>query len=285
LNLKEALGWAKKTLEDNQVEGPKASAEFLLRQVIVVDRSFLIAHPEKELTKEEENRFEEWIERRGKHEPVWYITGKIEFYGQDFAINENVLIPRPETEVLLEQMINVLKGKKELKILDLGTGSGAIILTLAKELINQNNIFFASDISKEALDVARKNANNLGFGEEIGFKTGDLFAPWLGQKFDVIVTNLPYVPHEDMSTLAFDLVHYEPRTALDGGEKGLEVYRRFFVELPNFLEKNAKVFCEIGDNQGEPIIDMAKKAFPEVKTELVKDYAGHDRMVIIEVKE
>jgi release factor glutamine methyltransferase len=280
MRIKEAIKSARETLEKNEVEGAKSSAEFLMRQVLKVNRSYIITHHEQSLSVKQEKKFFEWVGRRAKHEPVWYITGKIEFYGQDLAVSQDVLIPRPETEVLLEKIIDKLDGQKNKKILDLGTGSGAIILTLDKE-INGDNLFFASDISSEALKVAKKNAKELKIND-IKFKTGDLFAPWIGQTFDVILANLPYVPHEDMSTLAFDLMHYEPRTALDGGEKGLDIYRRFFIELPTFLEKNAKVFCEIGDKQGESIIDMAQKALPMAKTELVSDYAGHDRMVIIE---
>lgn len=327
MTIREALDWAKKELKENNVEGPEVSAEFLLRQILNVDKTYLFSHPEKGLNPFEARKYKKWVARRAKHEPVWYITGKIEFFGQDFFVNENVLIPRPETELMIER---VLKGFSSLQpvrplaegtkqssfganyqlpatnysILDVGTGSGAIILSLANELNAKrktqntknanyqlpttNYLFHASDISPEALKVAKKNAKNLlsqrhsrEGGNPVLFKQGDLFGPWIGQKFDLIVTNLPYVPHEKMDTLAYDLIHYEPRTALDGGVKGLEIYKRFFEEAPTFLTENGMIFCEIGTKQGREIEKMAKKAFPGAKVEVISDYGSHDRIVIV----
>lgn len=321
--IKEALYWAKKELNEKNVEGPKASAEFLLRQILGVEKSFLYANPENELSEKEEKKFKTWINRRSKHEPVWYITGKIEFFGIDLEVNENVLIPRPETEIMIEKILNKVKSRKSkvesnrrhpelvsgspLKILDIGTGSGAIILSLARSLIchpelvsgsyeipeqarNDEIKFFASDISEEALKVAKKNAINLfppslraERGNLVTFQKGDLFGPWVGQSFDVIVANLPYVPHEEMSTLAYDLIHYEPRTALDGGIKGLEIYQKFFEELPSFVNPGALIYCEIGDKQGDALERMAKEKFPNSKVEVIRDYADYERVVILKL--
>jgi release factor glutamine methyltransferase len=279
MTIKESLLWSIKLLKDREVEGPKASAEFLLRQILGVSKTYLISYPNRKLNFVQEAKFRRWVGKRANHQPVWYITGKIEFYGQDFFVNKNVLIPRPETEIILEKVIKKSFGIRNKSILDVGTGSGAIVLTLAKKL--PGNKYFASDLSPEALKVARKNAKNLKL--QVEFKEGDLFGPWVGQKFDLVLANLPYVPHEDMNTLAYDLIHYEPRLALDGGVEGLEVYKRFFEELPDFLNKKAKVYCEIGDKQGQAVLVMAKRAFPEAKIELMADYAEHDRIVIIEL--
>lgn len=284
MTIAQALTWAKKLLKDRGVEGPEASAEFLLRQILKVDRAFIFAHPEADLNTTQEAKYRIWVKRRAKHKPVWYITGKIEFCGLDLAVNQNVLIPRPETELLVEQVLRQAKSEKlnVKSILEIGTGSGAIILSLVAKLHSSNKNFFASDISKKALVVAKKNAKNLGFADKITFKQGDLFSPWKGEKFDFIVANLPYIPHEDISTLAFDLIHYEPRVALDGGIGGLEIYERFFREVSKYLNSGGKVFCEIGYDQGEKIKKILTKIMPQAKITILGDYANIDRIVIIE---
>lgn len=282
MTIKESLQWSTSLLEEKKTEQPNESANFLLRQLLSADKSYIITHPDKKLTLFQENKFKRWVKRRAKHEPVWYITRSIEFYGQDFLVNENVLIPRPETELLIEK---TLADSKELKtnsrILDIGTGSGAIILSLAKEL-DVTHKYFASDISSKALAVAKKNAKRLKLDPVIQFKKGDLLSPWLGQRFDIIIANLPYIPHEDMSTLALDLLHYEPRTALDGEKNGLEIYERFFAQLPSVLAPNTKVYCEIGKDQGGEVKLMIKKSLPKAKVTIVSDYAKIDRIAIIE---
>jgi len=281
MTTKEYLTWSVNYLKKAKIEQPESSASFLLCRVLSVDRAHLLVHPEQTLTMRQGNKFKKWVERRAKHEPVWYITGKIEFYSNYFSVNNSVLVPRPETEILVEKVIQKYRNTKysDRKVLDIGTGSGAIILSLAKNL---NGSFYASDISAKALVVAKKNRKNLGLEGVVTMKKGDLFAPWIGQKFDVIVANLPYVPHEDMASLALDLIHYEPRTALDGGEKGLEVYRRFFVELPSFLNKKALVYCEIGINQGVFVKAVIKEALPGAKVTIWRDYSSVDRIAIIE---
>ena len=302
MNVKEAQLWGRKVLKDNKVESPEASTDFLLRQVLGIDKTQMLTHPEVKISKIQELKFRRWVKKRSKHEPVWYITGKIEFMGLDLAVNQSVLIPRPETELLVEKILDYLKSDfKPKKIIDIGTGSGTIILSLANKispysssevekssrdssrLHSNNNIsFFASDISSTALDTAKKNKKNNNIAPDIKFVEGDLFGPWVGQKFDLVVANLPYVPHEDMATLAFDLTHYEPRVALDGGILGLEVYKRFIEELPNYLNLGARVYMEIGYDQGRYIEDFVHKYLPEAKVETLGDYRQIDRIVVIE---
>lgn len=285
MTISEALVWAKKVLKEKKVDGPEASAEFLLRQIIHGDKTYLFAHPEHQLTLAQAAKYRLWVGQRAKHKPVWYITSKIEFMGLDLAVNQDVLIPRPETELLVEKIIEKVRGGfAPGSVLDVGTGSGAIILSLAASLQGAGDTaisFSASDISPKALAVARKNAKSLGLGE-VTFRQGDLFMPWQGQKFDLIVTNLPYVPHEDMSTLALDLIHYEPRVALDGGYEGLEIYERFFAEVGKHLNPGGKVFCEIGYDQGEKIEKILAKIMPKARVIILGDYADVDRIVIIE---
>jgi release factor glutamine methyltransferase len=282
VNIQEALKFAKTSLKENEVEGPDASASFLLRQILGCDKAFLLTHPEYKITKLQELRYKRWIKRRAKHEPVWYITGKIEFMGLDLHVNTHVLIPRPETELMIDMIIKDIRGQSNpKKILDVGTGSGTIALSLAKN--TSGNYVFASDISERALSVAKKNALTNKLSGNIEFRIGDLLAPWIGDKFDIIVANLPYVPHEDMATLAFDLTHYEPRLALDGGVLGLEVYKIFIQELTDFLNPGAKVYMEIGYDQGRYIEEFVHKYLPKANVKVLGDYQQIDRIAIIEV--
>jgi release factor glutamine methyltransferase len=330
MNLKQAIKWAKEELRG--VQEPEKSTEFLLRQVLGWDKAKLIANPDSKLSSKQEKKFREYIERRKKHEPVWYITGKIEFYGLDLEVNENVLIPRPETELLVEEALKYIKNKtkdinfslssrveqseverslknkrkgflrssfqevgrndKCMRILELGIGSGAISLALANEFkkgkkrfwTSQNDVkIFASDISGDALKVARRNAKRLKLDKYVEFRRGDLFEPWDGEKFDIIVANLPYIPHEEMDSLAFDIHHWEPRVALDGGKKGLEIYERFMAEAKNYLNDGAMLFLEIGIGQGGKIKKMAKKYLPKVKVQIRKDYSDIDRIAVIRI--
>jgi len=281
MKIKEELKWGETLLVGSEVEGSKASANFLMRRVLNCDKAYLIAHDSRELTRKEEKLFIAWIERRAKHEPVWYITSTIEFGSLILAVNEHVLIPRPETELLIERVVQELRNEdKELRILDVGTGSGTIILSLA-EKFGKKHRYFASDVSHDALEVAKQNAKSNGLGGLIEFREGDLFSPWVGETFDVIVANLPYIPHEDMATLAFDLVHFEPRVALDGGAKGMEIYERFLPELPNYLNAGGMVFLEIGYNQGLLITKVVQKYMPKADVGVLNDYANIDRIVVI----
>jgi release factor glutamine methyltransferase len=288
MSIKEILLVGQNELRKRKVSEPEKSADFLLRQVLATSpchsreggnldiRAWMLANPDYKLSEKQEDKFREYIERRKKHEPVWYITGKIEFYGLDLEVNQNVLIPRPETEFLVEE---VLKSKVDnLRVLELGVGGGAISLALANTLKTK---IYASDISGEVLRVAKKNAKNLELEKLIGFRQGDLFEPWKDMKFDIIVANLPYIPHEEMSSLALDIHHWEPRLALDGGKDGLEIYEKLLSQAGDYLNKNSKMFFEIGIEQGEKIEKLAKKYLPNAKVRIKKDYGDIDRIAII----
>ncbi len=287
MTVKSSLTKAYKILQDAKVSEPEKSADFLMRQVLGWDKAQLIAHSSHKLTNSQEEQFRQFIERRGKHEPVWYITGYIEFYGLDLEVNQNVLIPRPETELLVEQVVNnikqLTKNKKDLRILELGTGSGAISLALAKKVKNKKLKvkIFTSDISEKALNIAKENAKRLGFKEEIEFRQGDLTEPWRGEKFDFIVANLPYIPHEEMKTLALDIHHWEPRIALDGGKAGLEIYERLLEQACDHLNVNYQMFLEIGIGQGKVIRNLTAKYLPGSQVEIKRDYSDIDRIAII----
>ena len=183
-----------------------------------------------------------------------------------------------------------MRGNDNIKMLELGTGSGAISLAIANELkIKKEKVkIFASDISSEALKVAKRNAKNLGLEKYIEFRHGDLFRSWpqilgtrKGEKFDIVVANLPYIPYEEMSSLAFDIHHWEPRVALDGGKDGLEIYERLLRQAKDYLNKNAIMFFEVGIEQGDKLKKLTKKYLPRAKVEIQKDYGDIDRIAII----
>lgn len=310
MNIKKALLWAKNKLRESDVSEPESSALVLLGEVLGMSRTDLLAHPGKRLNLFQINKFKAFIKRRTKHESVWHIIGKVQFYGLDFFVNKDVLVPRPETELLVEQVIQQITNNKhqgtnksqilntEFNILDVGTGSGTIIISLARELMDKNSRFYipelayhfaATDISQKALTMARKNAKELKVEEFIKYIKTDLFPPKakdqgpMTGKFDIVVANLPYIPSEDMGTLAFDVHHFEPKLALDGGKGGLEIYERFISQVGDYLRPNGRIFCEIGINQGEAFGKMVRKYLPRAKVQIMGDLAGIDRIAIIEL--
>jgi release factor glutamine methyltransferase len=305
MKIKEAQTWAIKKLRESQIEQPEISASLLLAEILSVAKSYLMLNPDQLLTDNQEKKYRSWVLRRMKHEPVWYITKHVEFCDQDFVVNKNVLIPRPETEILIELILNQVKNKKlkiksPMQILDVGTGSGAIILTLAKQFgdyssndseksstnnsshSSSNNKYYASDISDKALQIAKKNADNFNYRTKILFKKGNLFKPWENKKFDYVIANLPYVPSDKMSELSLDILNFEPKIALDGGKNGLEIYQTFLSQATDHLNKNGRIYCEIGDKQGPNMTKMAKQFFPKSQVEVIKDYGGFDRVISIQ---
>lgn len=281
MTVKEALQRAKKELKSIPVEEPEVSAEFLLRYILDISRSEFYANLERELTEKELKKYQELIERKKKHEPVWQIVGKVEFFGLDFTVNGDVLVPRPETEFLVEEVLQEVKKRKgeELSLLDVGTGAAPIIISLAKEL--KKGSFYASDVTPESLKIAKKNAKDNKVEKIINFKLGSLFEPWKNQKFDIVCANLPYIPHEDLPGLTVEIYHYEPRVSLDGGDGGLVIYQVFLKELPNHLKEKGIAFCEIGKGQGMLFTKIVQEYLPKSKCTILKDLAGFDRIGIV----
>lgn len=284
MTVKELLDKTKKELRNIPVEEPESSAEFLLRYVLKMDRAEFFAGLDRVLTEKEVKNYQRLISRKKNHEPVWQIVGRVEFWGLDFEVNGDVLVPRPETEFLVQEVLKTVKEKKSkpASILDIGTGAGPIIIALAKEL--EEGEFYASDVSKEALLVAQKNVKANGLSDKITLKAGSLFEPWPGQKFDIITANLPYIPHEDLPGLTVEIYHYEPRVALDGGDGGLVIYEEFIKELPRHLNKKGMVFCEIGKDQGKLFTNIVQKYLPNTKINILKDLAGFDRIGVIKTQ-
>jgi len=259
-------------------------AEVFLARVLSCDRTFLHAHPETELTEAQAAAYETCLQQREANEPVAYITGVKEFYGRPFKCDARALIPRPETEALIDSAIAFLKDKPEASILELGTGCGNIAITLAKELPEVQII--ATDVSSEALELAQENAAALA--ATVTFLTADLFDnPAISGPYDLIIANLPYVPDRwRMDPQAQpEVVFKEPAIALFGGEDGLDIYRRFFAEVPHFLTPTGHLLIEFNEDQGQAIADLAQKAFPDRQVKVTQDYAGLDRCLEVGSKE
>ena len=263
-------------LEAAGIENFRLDAEILLAHVLKWRRLNLYIEAEKTLPLESILRFNELINRRLEGVPVAYLTGAKEFMGLSFAVNENVLIPRPETEILTELVGEYLRGLgREVIFADLGAGSGAICISILKFVKSARAI--AVDISAEALEVAKFNAQKFLVDDRIEFFCGDLFKPLEGQKFNAIVSNPPYIPTRDLKSLQSE-VQREPQLALDGGEDGLNFYRRIANDAPKFLVDGGLLAVEIGINQAAAVKALFAVNFIDV--EIVKDLAGLERIVV-----
>ncbi len=264
------------------IENPRLDAEVLLRHVIQIDKAQLYLRVDETLEAEAEHRFWELLERRARREPVAYITGRKEFWSLDFSVTPDVLIPRPETESLVEVALERMRTLRNsrVKIVDLGTGSGVIAVCLAKEL-SQAQIS-AVDLSSAALQVARANGERHGVANRIRFLHGDLFAPLVAERasFDLVIANPPYVCGRDLTKLEAEIREWEPMVALDGGQDGLEFYRRIATQCSDYLTARGEVLLEIGDRMGEAVAQLFANAGGFEAPALWRDYAGKDRVIV-----
>ena len=231
----------------------RLDAETLLMHVLCRDRAYLYAHPELELSSRELARYREWLERRAQGEPLQYITGHQEFWGLDLLVTPAVLIPRPETEHVVETLLEVLGGTESPRIVDVGTGSGCIALAIASEMSKAR--VEAVDVSTEALDIAQRNAQRLGLASRVEFTHSDLLQKYLsaGPAFDAVVSNPPYVGQQEADKLQIEVREHEPHCALFGGEQGLDIYRRLVPEARRVLKTGGWLVMEIGYSQEQAI--------------------------------
>ena len=242
--------------ESRLLEGPhperaRQDAETLLRVAMERDRTWLLTHKNRSIEADEAGRLNEALSRRIAGEPIQYITGETEFYGLPFRVTRDVLIPRPETEHVVEKAIAIAREFRQPRIVDVGTGSGAIAVALAHNLPNTE--VTAIDSSPSALALAKMNAARNGVGERIRFFEGDLLAPVAGEKFDLVVSNPPYVAESERGTLAVEVLEFEPAMALFAGEDGLDVYRRLIPAAHKVLAASGAIVLEIGFGQAEPV--------------------------------
>jgi release factor glutamine methyltransferase len=254
----------------------RLDSERLLMHLLRKNRAWLIAHPRKELPAEQQDQYEALVERRLAGEPIQYIIGECEFYGLPFKVTRDVLIPRPETEHLVEKVSELVPLFSQPRIVDVGTGSGAIAIALAHDWAPPA-IVTAIDVSEPALDLARWNAKRIGFAHRIRFLEGDLLAPVAGEQFEIVVSNPPYVPNTDRALIAVEVREYEPAVALFAGEDGLDVYRRLIPAAFAALVPGGFLALEIGFSQADSVSNLlAEAGFADV--EFMADLQGIPRV-------
>jgi release factor glutamine methyltransferase len=278
---------ASRRLREAGVESPQLDSALLMAHVLGVSKTWVYAHPQRGLTPDEITRFEALIGRRLKLEPVAYLIGHRAFYGLDLDVDRRVLIPRPETELLVER---ALARTRDLAaagvapcVADIGTGSGAIALAIAVNA--PEAIVYATDLSADALAVAAHNIRRHGLAERVRVAPGDLVEA-LPEPVDVLAANLPYVATAALATLPQQVLEYEPILALDGGPDGLRIVASLFDRLMTTagrarLRPGARLFLEIGAEQGDAAHSLAESAFPDAQVDVVADYAGLDRLLVV----
>jgi len=282
LTVLEAVKLSEEYLRNKGIDEPRANAELLLADILQCKRLDLYLMFDKPLSNVEINKYRNYLQRRSKFEPLQYILGYVEFYGLKFNVSKDVLIPRQETEILIDEIINFVEGKKRgLKILDVGTGSGNISIVLKKNL-NEVDVT-GIDVSDEALKVAKNNAELNGV-EEIDFFRADVFSSEIFKlgKFDLIVSNPPYVPAEKVEGLQEEIKNYEPKIAVTDNADGYSFFRRIIEVAQKLLALNGALFFEISEGQENRVKEFFQKAgFVNIK--IVKDYNGLSRVAKGEV--
>jgi len=278
---------------------PAQDAQVLLAHITAKPRSWLLAHPELELPSAQNSKLKKALSRLQKNIPLPYVIGHWEFFGMDFIVSPDVLIPRPETEELVERALSWLRALGKKNVLDVGTGSGCIPIALARNAPDLNLI--GVDLSSTALDIARQNAAKYGNRRDaesaecfisspretwqIGSSTlqfiqNDLLTNLQPSTFDLITANLPYIPTTTLKTL--DVYTREPSLALDGGAEGLDLIRRLLKDAPQHLAPGGLILLEIDSSHGEAALELAKSFFPEAECELIRDLSGRDRFIQIQ---
>jgi release factor glutamine methyltransferase len=279
----EALELGTSALTEAGLTVPRLDAQVLLGHVLQVDRVTLIAYPEKPLTAEQERHYYQLLERRKRGEPVAYLIGHKEFYGLDFFVDQRVLIPRPETEQLVEAALRVIRvslaAGLQPVVADIGTGSGVIPITIAVQEPRLPYLY-ASDVSSDALEVARINCRRHSVEERVRLLSSDLLTA-LPEPIDVLTANLPYIGTDEMDIVAPEVRAYEPHLALFSGNQGLDLIQRFFTEAVHSgkLKEHAVLLLEIGYQQRAKLLHVLSNLWPHASVSFEKDYAGWDRLL------
>jgi release factor glutamine methyltransferase len=275
--VRRVLGWTTQHFEKLGIDSPRLTAEVLLAHVLRTSRVRLYTDLDRPLEAAELSAYRGLIARRASGEPTHYLTGTREFYGRPFTVDPRVLLPRPETELLVEAVLQAIPKDGDVRLLDLCTGSGCVGITLALERPRARVL--ATELSLAAADVARGNAIALGAGDRFEVRVGDLFAPVESEPpFDAVVANPPYVPRGELSSLPAE-VRREPAQALDGGPDGLDVVRRIAAAAPRWLVPGGLLALEIGDGQGPAVHSLLETAgYGSVRIE--RDLARHDRLAL-----
>ena len=278
LTIKQTLTKGTIMLKNSNIESPKLKARLLLQYILKKSRQYLIVYDNQEVDKKAQWEYFVNIEKLTKGMPLQHITHTQEFMKMDLYVDENVLIPRPDTEILVEETIKIAQTMERPKILDLCTGSGAIAISLKKYIPSAQ--VYAVDISKKALEIAKKNAHRLE--AEVKFIESNLFDKIKNEKFDIIVSNPPYIKKSDINYLSQE-VQKEPQIALDGGYDGLDFYRKISYQAIDYLKFGSYLCFEIGYDQKEEVLEVLKGIEHYTKTYCKKDLCGNDRVVITQV--
>ena len=273
--VREALELGKKTLTHAGIQNPVLDSQVILSFALKIDKLTLLINPETTLSKEQQDQYNKLLALRCRHIPIAYITGHKEFYGLNFQVNSEVLVPRPETEFAVEEVLKHISNIKEPKVADICCGSGAIAVSIAVH--HKTAVVYATDISEACGKVTIKNSKYHGVNERVIFLKGNLLEPLKDSCLDVIVSNPPYIPRKDIESLPADVRH-EPVLALDGGIDGLDMYREIIKDAPKYLKPGGSIIFEIGWNQGKDVEEyLTTSGFSKIR--VIRDYAGFDRVI------
>ena len=276
MNIENILNEGIDILQKNKIANPQLDSEILLSNSIKRDKKHIILNPKEILNSEQLEKFNSLIERRKKGEPIAYLINKKEFWKDEFFVNKDVLIPRPDSELIIEQVLKIYSKDVQLQVLDIGTGSGCILLSILKERSN----FYGTgiDISKKSINVSKFNAKQLNLTNRVKFfhSSVDNFN---NGKYDVIVSNPPYIEQLSLKYLEKDVVNFEPKLALSGGFDGFSKIRKVINKTNNLIKKNGKFILEIGFNQKNKVIKILKEEGFYVN-KAIKDYGNNDRCII-----
>lgn len=280
----DVLNWTTNYFKDKKIASARLDAELLVGFALNLPRIDLYLSFDRPLNKEELEKIRELVKRRAKYEPVAYIIGKKEFYSLEFWVTKDVLVPRPETELLVEQAIRIGQeiGSREqggLRIIDVGCGCGNIAISVAKNL--EDSLVYATDVSLKALDIAKRNALNLEVSNKIVFICQGLFLAFSSNlEADLILSNPPYISLKEYSSLAPDIQDFEPKQALEAGEKGLRFYRKIIEQAPGHLKEGGYLILEIGSTQATMVRELILVSGEFLSCKIVKDYSGLDRVMV-----
>tara|TARA_B100000282_G_scaffold289101_1_gene258468 strand:- start:707 stop:1549 length:843 start_codon:yes stop_codon:yes gene_type:complete len=276
MNIEIAIKKACQELKNNQIGSALLDSEVLLSSVIKKDRKFILLNPDKELNQNDQNNFKELILKRSKGKPLAYLTGIKSFWKYDFKVNEKVLIPRPDTEIIIEQVLKIYKNKDYINFLEFGIGSGCITLSILKE--KKSFLGTGVDLSQDCIDISRYNANKLGVSNRLKLIKSDVDNLNF-RKYDLIISNPPYIKKLDLKKLNREVINYEPKLALDGGLEGLSVIRKVIKKSSELVKTHGKLILEIGYDQKELVKKILKENnFYVNKT--FKDLAKNDRCIV-----
>ena len=276
MNIENALKYGVKILERNSIKSAKLDCEIIISKIMGKDRGFILLNQNKYLENKQFDDFKSLIVQRSKRKPIAYLTGKKDFWNNEFKIDNNVLVPRPDTELIIEEVLKCTKNKNNIKLLDIGVGSGCILLSI----LNEKKDFYGVgiDVSKKCVELSKINAFNLGINKRIKFFKTDVDNFNYG-KYDLIVANPPYINHFDLKYLDKEVVDFEPKLSLDGGLDGLSVIRKVVNKASKLIKVNGTFILEIGFDQKERVKKILRNKGFYIK-KVLKDYANNDRCIV-----